>query len=276
MLAEERKLRIREILAVQRTVTVTGLTQALGVTTATVRRDLAALELEGTLIRSHGGATSRSASTDLQLSYDALQRTNRAEKQAIALEAERLIQEGDTVFLEGSTTVYELACLLVHRTRLTVVTNSPPILEKLQQSSGLIVMSTGGELQKDTAYLSGAWAQQALSQIRVDKAIFGVSALDLSYGVSTTRPGLAEVKKLLVRCAKTRIALADHSKFGRQDFVYVGPVTDYDIIVTDTKTSQSQIAEFREQGIRVLVAGATVSKVVDHKRTQTNKLPKNS
>jgi DeoR family transcriptional regulator, fructose operon transcriptional repressor len=256
MLADERKHRIREILAVQRTVTVSALTQIMGVTTATVRRDLAALELEGILIRSHGGATSRSASTDLQLPYEALQRTNRAEKQMIALEAERLIQEGDTVFLEGSTTVFELACLLTNRSHLTVVTNSPPILEKLQRSAGVTVMSTGGELQKDTAYLTGVWAQQALSQIRVDKAIFGVSAIDSSYGVSTTRPGLAEIKKLLVRCAKKRIALADHTKFGQQDFVYVGPVTDYDIIVTDAKTSPSHIAKLREQGVEVVIAGA--------------------
>ena len=203
MLAEERRMRIRELLANQRTVTASALTQMLGVTTATIRRDLAALEDEGILVRSHGGAVSRTSSTDFQLSYETLRRSNRPEKQAIASEAERLVLDGDIVFLEGSTTVYELACLLGNRSRLTVVTNSPPILERLQHSSGVTVMATGGDLQKDTAYLSGLWTQRALSEIKVDKAIFGVSAIDPEYGISTTRSALAEVKKMLVRAAKS-------------------------------------------------------------------------
>ena len=254
MLAEERRLRIREFLAAHRTVTVADLTKTLKVTTATIRRDLAELEVEGALVRSHGGAVSRTASTDFQLPYEALRKSNTSEKEAIAAEADRLIQEGDTVFLEGSTTVFELACLIFRRTRLTVVTNSPPILDKLQRSPGITVMSTGGELQKDTAYLSGVWAQRALSEIRVDKAVLGVSAIDLEYGISTTRPALAEVKKLLVRAAKTRIALVDHTKFGKQDFVHVGPVTDYNVIVTDWATPAKIVAELRDKGVEVIVA----------------------
>lgn len=254
MLAEERRMRIRELLANQRTVTASALTQMLGVTTATIRRDLAALEDEGILVRSHGGAVSRTSSTDFQLSYETLRRSNRPEKQAIASEAERLVLDGDIVFLEGSTTVYELACLLGNRSRLTVVTNSPPILERLQHSSGVTVMATGGDLQKDTAYLSGLWTQRALSEIKVDKAIFGVSAIDPEYGISTTRSALAEVKKMLVRAAKSRIALADHTKFGKQDFVYVGPISDYHTVVTDSETPQKYIDELREAGVEVIIA----------------------
>lgn len=254
MLAEERRMRIREMLAAQRTVTVSGLMNAFHVTTATIRRDLAELENEGVLVRSHGGAVSRTASTDFQLPYEALRKSNTTEKEAIALEADRLIQDGDTVFLEGSTTVYELACVLSKRSHLTVVTNSPPILNKLQGSSGISVMSTGGELQKDTAYLSGAWALRSLAEIRVDKAILGVSAIDLEYGISTTRPALAEVKRALVKAAKTRIALVDHSKFGKQDFVHVGPISDYQVIVTESGTPPKMIAELKNLGIEVLIA----------------------
>lgn len=254
MLAEERRIRIREMLGAQRTVTVADLTSTFEVTTATIRRDLAELEDEGVLVRSHGGAVSRAASTDFQLPYEALRKSNTTEKNLIALEADRLIQDGDTVFLEGSTTVFELACLLSKRPRLTVVTNSPPILDKLQRSPGITVMSTGGELQKDTAYLSGVWALSSLSEIRVDKAVLGVSAIDLEYGISTTRPALAEVKKMLVKTAKTRIALVDHTKFGRQDFVHVGPTTDYQVIVTDSGTPLKCITELREKGIEVIVA----------------------
>jgi DeoR family fructose operon transcriptional repressor len=254
MLAEERRLRIRELLTAQRTVAVSDLTKALAVTTATIRRDLAVLESEGILARSHGGAVSRAASTDFQLPYEALRRSNMSEKEAIAAEADRLIHDGDTVFLEGSTTVFELACLIAKRTRLTIVTNSPPILDRLQRSAGITLMSTGGELQKDTAYLSGDWTLRTLSEIRVDKAVLGVSAIDLDYGISTTRPALAEVKKMLVKAAKIRIALADHTKFGKQGFVYVGPVTDYQYIVTDSGITQKSASELRERGIDVVIA----------------------
>lgn len=254
MLAEERRFRIREMLSAQRTVSASQLCDGLGVTAATIRRDLAALEEEGVLVRSHGGAVSRMSSTNFQPSYETLRRSQSEEKQAIAREAERLVLDGDTIFLEGSTTVYELAGQLNHRNRLTVVTNSPTIVCQLQRSSGVTVLCTGGDLQKDTFYLSGEWAQRALSEIRLDKAILGVSAIDPAYGVSTANHAEAQIKKMITRAAKTRIALADHTKFGTQSFAFVGAVTDIDILVTDSGTDPKHIQELRELGMEVIVA----------------------
>jgi DeoR family fructose operon transcriptional repressor len=253
LLAEERRFRIREILSRQRTVMASELIRMLGVTAATVRRDLAVLQKEGVLVRSHGGAVSRTSSTSFQPSYDALGRINRAEKQAIAWEAERLILDGEAIFLEGSTTVYELARRLLHR-RLTVITNSPPIIELFQRSQHVSVISTGGELQKDVFYLSGVWAQTALSEIRVDKAVLGVSAIDPAYGVSTASPAEAQIKKMILRAARVSIALADHSKFGNQGFAYVCPITDIDILVTDSATDPKYLNPLRESGLQLIVA----------------------
>lgn len=254
MLAEERRFRIREILSVQRTVNAADLIETLGVTAATIRRDLEALEKDGVLVRSHGGAVSRTSSTNFQPSYEALARSNPAAKQAIAREAEKLILDGDTLFLEGSTTVFELARHLLNRQRLTVVTNSPPIVYQLQRAPGIRVMCTGGELQKDVFYLSGLWAQRSLDEIRVDKAILGVSAIDPSYGISTASQAEAQIKKTLLRISKLRIALADHSKFGKQSFAQVGPATDLDMLITDSGTDASHLEKFREMGINVIVA----------------------
>jgi len=134
--------------------------------------------------------------------------------------------------------VYELACGLNQRNRLTVVTNSPTIVCQLQRSSGVTVLCTGGDLQKDTFYFSGEWAQRALSEIRLDKAVLGVSAIDLSYGSPppTTR---GTDQEDITRAAKTRIALADHTKFGTQSFAYVGPVTDIDILEPNPAPTQN-------------------------------------
>ena len=271
MLAEERRLRIREILSAQRTVTASDLCAALGVTAATVRRDLAALEQDGVLVRSHGGAVSRMSSTKFQPSYETLSHSHSVEKQAIARAAQHLVLDGDTVFLEGSTTVYELARGLHQRNRLTVVTNSPTIVCQLQRSSGVTVLCTGGDLQKDTFYFSGEWAQRALSEIRLDKAILGVSAIDLSYGISTANHAEAQIKKMITRAAKTRIALADHTKFGTQSFAYVGPIADIDVLVTDSGTDAKYIKGLREAGVEVVVAELQATPKSQRKRTHSNK-----
>ena len=269
MLAEERRFQIREILAAQRTITASDLCEKLKVTDATIRRDLAVLEQEGVLVRSHGGAVSRMSSTNFQPSYDALLRSNSQEKQEIARAAEQLVLDGDTIFLEGSTTVLELARRLIHRNRLTVVTNSPTIVCALQRSAGATVLCTGGDLQRDTFYLSGEWAQRALSEIRLDKAILGVSAIDPQYGVSTANHAEAQIKKMVTKAAKTRIALADNGKFGKQCFAYVGPVTDFNILVTDSGTDPRFIKDLREAGLQVIVSesGSPPAKSANHKHS---------
>jgi DeoR/GlpR family transcriptional regulator of sugar metabolism len=163
--------------------------------------------------------------------------------------------------------VYELARGLNQRNRLTVVTNSPTIVCQFQRSSGVTVLCTGGDLQKDTLYFSGEWAQRALSEIRLDKAILGVSAIDLSYGVSTANHAEAQIKKMITRAAKTRIALADHSKFGMQSFAYVGPVADIDVLVTDSGTDPKYLDGLREAGVEVVVAGLRETRRIKHKGT---------
>lgn len=271
MLAEERRFQIREILVAQRTVSASDLCDRLRVTAATIRRDLAALEQEGVLVRSHGGAVSRMSSTNFQPTYDALLRSESEEKRQIARVAEQFVLDGDTIFLEGSTTVFELARRLIHRNRLTVVTNSPTIVCELQRSAGVTVMCTGGHLHKDTFYLSGEWTQRALSEIRLDKAILGVSAIDPQYGVSTAHHAEAQITRMVSKAAKTRIALADHTKFGRQRFAFVGPVTDIDILVTDSGTETAYVDQLREAGLQVMVAeNPAGARVLNHAHSNKN------
>src|SRR5207248_3045271 len=104
MLAEERRCQIREMLTAQRTVSASDLCERLKVTAATIRRDLATLEQEGVLVRSHGGAVSRMSSTNFQPTYDTLSKSESEEKRQIARAAEQFVLDGDTIFLESSTT----------------------------------------------------------------------------------------------------------------------------------------------------------------------------
>jgi DeoR/GlpR family transcriptional regulator of sugar metabolism len=128
------------------------------------------------------------------------------------------------------------------------------------------VLCTGGDLQKDTFYFSGEWAQRALSEIRLDKAVLGVSAIDISYGVSTANHAEAQIKRMITRAAKTRIALADHTKFGTQSFAYVGPVSDIDVLVTDSATDPKYLKALREAGVEVIVAEIQQTRKGIHKK----------
>ena len=98
-----------------------------------------------------------------------------------------------------------------------------------------------------------------------------MSAIDLSYGISTANHAEAQIKKMITRAAKTRIALADHSKFGTQSFAYVGPVADIDVLVTDSGTKPEYIKGLREAGVEVIVAELQETRKKQHKRAQMNK-----
>jgi DeoR family fructose operon transcriptional repressor len=88
----------------------------------------------------------------------------------------------------------------------------------------------------------------------LDKAVLGVSAIDPGYGISTANHAEAQLKKMIAKAAKIRIALADHSKFGKQSFAYVGPVSDINTLVTDSGTDAKYINDLREAGLEVIVA----------------------
>ena len=272
MLAEERKFRITEILSRQRSVSAADLTAMLGVTAATIRRDLAELEQKGLLVRSHGGAVSKSNTTSFQPSYELQGKLNPEEKKRIAAEAARLVLDGETIFLEGSTTVAEIVPHLHAYKRLTVVTNSPLILFQLYQYPAISVIATGGELRHDIFYLSGVWTQRALHEIRVDKAFMGVSAVDPAYGISTASQAEATIKQAITRSARVRVGLADYSKFGKQSFAFVGPITDLQVVVTDEKTSKDILKTVEEAGVKVIVAGGTYpGRIRNQKRGRTGK-----
>jgi DeoR/GlpR family transcriptional regulator of sugar metabolism len=100
------------------------------------------------------------------------------------------------------------------------------------------------------------WTRRVLSEIRLDKAVLGVTAIDPLYGMSSASHAEAEVKQLLIKAARQRIALADHTKFGKQSYAFVGPVTDIDILVTDAGVDGTYVQQLQEKGVQVVIANA--------------------
>ena len=170
MLAIERKNEILAILQKEQRVLVSELSQKYDVTDETIRRDLEKLESEGYVKRTYGGAVlNKNTSMDLPLRIR--EKNNRREKQIIARLVAQVVEEGDSIMLDASSTSLMIAKELKDMNKLTVVTNSVEVLIELAGHEGVRVISTGGMLRDSSLSLIGTAAQKALSGYNVDKAI---------------------------------------------------------------------------------------------------------
>jgi len=246
----ERKDQILDLITRKGRITVDELIDAFKVSGATIRRDLEFLEHQGSITRAHGGAMSKSR---VSLEPDFFEEKEKflEEKKRIGEEATKLIEEEEVIFLEASTTVLQLARNLKNRRNLTVVTNSLDIACELEESKGINLILTGGNLKRKTHALIGPLAETTLSQMRLDKAFIGISALDISYGITTATMEEAKTRKDVIRASNKLIVLCDHSKFGKQNFAYVGPLELIDVLITDKGIPDEMRKEMERKGVEV-------------------------
>jgi DeoR family fructose operon transcriptional repressor len=246
----ERKDQILDLITRKGRITVDELIEKFKVSGATIRRDLEFLEHQGLITRAHGGATSKSR-VSLEADFFEEKEKFLEEKRRIGEEAAKLIEEGEVIFLEASTTVLQLARNLKNRRNLTVVTNSLDIACELEKSKGINLILTGGNLKRKTHALIGPLAETTLSQMRLDKAFIGISALDISYGITTATMEEAKTRKDIIRASNKLIVLCDHSKFGKQNFAYVGPLELIDVLITDKGIPDEMRKEMERKGVEV-------------------------
>lgn len=226
--------RQREIL---RQLYVTGyvgakeLAATLSVDSSTIRRDLDALARAGRLERTHGGARALAGAVDVP--YAIKQREHLAAKQAIAAAACALVREGDSVLLDSGSTTYQLAIELRSRRDLTIVTNDLLIGHAVADYPGVRLLVTGGEMLNSTYTLFGDRAVAFVEALRVDWTFLGVDAIEISTGITNTNTLEIPLKRMMLAVARTRVALADSSKFGQRALVRVADVTELDRIITD-------------------------------------------
>jgi DeoR family fructose operon transcriptional repressor len=250
---EERWQQILGHLALVGRIRVARLAELLTVSEATVRRDLEAMQAQGLLQRTHGGAV-LPRPTAFEVSFDEGLSRALAEKRAIGRRAAALVQEGDTLIIESGSTTLEFARLLVGMKALTVLTNSLVIAKELAENEGIEVLVLGGSLRRRSASLVGPWVSEILRNVRADKAVLGVNGLSAAFGLSAPNPFTAESRAAMLQAARTRIALADHSKLGMETLYRVAPLDALDILVTDSAATDEQLAPVREAGVEVLVA----------------------
>lgn len=255
MLAIERKNEILSILQKEERVLVSELSRQYQVTEETIRRDLEKLEKEGFVKKTYGGAVlNKHITTDMPLKIR--EKTNRKEKQMIARKVSELIEEGECIMLDSSSTSLMIAQELKKMKKLTVITNSVEVLIELSGNEGIKVISTGGVLRDSSLSLVGRATQDVLSRYNVDKAILSCKGVDCNKGVTDSHEMEAEVKTSMRDSAKTTVLAADSSKLGEVYFVKVMEFVPGDILVTDQITRSCKV-NLEERGVRVYSNGVT-------------------
>ncbi|GIL35200.1 DeoR/GlpR family DNA-binding transcription regulator [Phycicoccus jejuensis] len=235
MLASQRRAAILSIVEEHGAARVSELVDQLGVSDMTVRRDIERLDGDGLLERVHGGAVAITPRATDEPGFTAKSTLMTAEKQAIALEAARLVQPGATIGISAGTTTYELARAVRDVPQLTVVTNSVPVAQLLHesQSAAHVVVLTGGVRTPSDA-LVGPVAVTALAGLHVDRLFLGAHGIDRAAGLTTPNLVEAETNRALVRSARSVCVLADRSKIGIVGLSTFMDLSEVDTLITDS------------------------------------------
>ena len=255
MLAIERKNEILDKLRAEQRVLVSDLAEYYHVTEETIRRDLDKLEKEGYATKTYGGAILGN-STKTDLSYTIRNKTNVEAKNQIAAIASRLIEDGDHLMLDDSSTSLYLAKKLKEKKNLTVITNSVELVMELNGVESWTILLTGGRLKPESLALVGDQTQQMLRQYHVDKALLSCKGLDLDAGVTDSSEFHAQTKQSMLHCAKKRILILDSSKFDKVSFINIAPLDAFDTVVTNAVPSRAWLDCFAEHHIECLYPGA--------------------
>ena len=231
----------------------------LGVSAATLRRDLDHLAQQQLLTRTHGGAVSNSTSYDLPLGYKVARRA--AEKRRIAAAAVERVPQGRVVGLNGGTTTTEVARALATRADLhaaaggptiTVVTNALNIANELVVRPHVKIVVTGGVVRPQSYELIGPLAMPLLEQVTLDFAILGVNAVDPVRGASAHHEGEAGINRLMASRATTVMVVADSTKLGAAAFARICGAEEIDVLITDAGASDEAVKPFEDFGVTVV------------------------
>ena len=249
MLAIARKNFIREQLREHKSIQITALAEMLNVTKETIRRDLKIMEENGELIRTHGGAyILDGVQNDLDISTRQVLRTS--EKEIIAGKCESLIQNGDYIFLDSSSTAWFIAKAIKHR-KVAVLTVSLEIINLLAGSPSVRLFAVGGEYSEATRSFSGNSAIQNLERYFFDKAFISCRSVSLEAGLTDTNVDDAMLHRLALSHAHESYLAIDYSKLNRSSFAGIAPVASLDGIIMEQPFPEDWVRHLNEHNVQI-------------------------
>ncbi|MNZ39412.1 HTH-type transcriptional repressor GlcR [compost metagenome] len=217
---------------------------------ATIRRDLAEIEMEGILKRTHGGVIIEQWTHD-EPSFNERSSQQLDEKIRIGKLAASLVEDGENIIIDSGTTTLHIASHLVHRNNITVITNDINVAAVLRDARGIKVILTGGELYPSSYMLNGMLTDHVLKSLHVEKAFIGTPALHPKHGLMHPEALLVPAKQGMITAAGEIIVVTDHSKLGKLSLHTVAPNSSIHTLITGNEASEFDVQPFEDQGVLV-------------------------
>jgi DeoR family galactitol utilization operon repressor len=244
----EREKEVLRLITSDSSLSVTEISDMLGVSTVTIRSDLASLEAQGYIIRSRGGAHPAFHPEILRRQTSQLDEKNR-----IARKAASFVNDGDTIMIEAGTTTALIAKYLAGKRNIRIVTNSTLIVPYARSNPGIHLSVVGGTFRPETEALVGPMALSSLDSFYVKTAFVGTDGFSLENGLSSHFLEAAAVLKKVVERSEKTILVADSSKYGNTGFVSILPITAVSKIVTDSGLSDGAVEQLKKRGVEVVL-----------------------
>jgi DeoR/GlpR family transcriptional regulator of sugar metabolism len=250
---QERLEQTLALLRAQGRVSVADLGRRFRVSAVTIRNDLATLEQQGHLLRTHGGAVPCPNSSSEPPAFALRKELHQDEKERIGRAAAALVRDGDSIALDASTTAWQIARNLKDRRELTVITNGLFIAVEFLDSPDVTVIMPGGSLRVASASLVGDEGACILERYHVQKGFFGAGGFTLEEGLTDTNQYEVELKQRMVERSKEVIAVVDSSKWRQVTFAALASVDQLDRVIADDGAPPDMVAHLREHGVEVVL-----------------------
>lgn len=253
MITYERRQSLLDLLRKQPGLRVPELAAVLHVSEGTVRNDLNALEQQGLLARVHGGAVLHQQDQFQNNSFLRRYQQNAAAKLAIASAAAVLVNDGDSILLDASTTAYYFAKALSERQRLRVMTNGFEVARELAQNTTNTVILIGGIVNNESSSVTGLLSEHIIEELHIQKAFLSCSGFSLESGMTEVHLAEAQLKRKVIESSQELFALVDSSKFGREDLTSFARPEKISRLFTDPHLSSDWTERLKQAGIAFTV-----------------------
>ncbi len=250
--SSSRRMDIFNLLQKNKTVEVGELARLFHVSTMTIRRDLELLEKQGLVTKNYGGAMLNQTAA-IEPSFTLKQKTQLDGKMNIAKEAARFVQDGDSILIDCGTTTLQL-CRFIQDKRLTVITNSWPIVSYLQANPKIKLILAPGIYSSTSNGVISAMTIDFFHQFQADKVFMGTQGFSLSEGASVPDVEDAQVKRALIQSGRKKFLMVDHEKFDAHYLCRHANANEFDMIITDKEIDERWIKEAESRKLPLLVA----------------------
>jgi DeoR/GlpR family transcriptional regulator of sugar metabolism len=257
MFARERQQQIYRLVEEHGRALVTDLAERFDVSEQTVRKDLLVLEREGRVVRTHGGAIAIDRGRP-ELGFDVRRRIEAQAKASIGAAAAAIVEDGETIAFDASTTALEVARQLRQRggwRSLTVITNGLRIAEELAGQDGITILVPGGTMRWEALSVVGPWGDGFFRRINIARAFLGAAGFTIQAGLTDATEEEAQIKRAMVASSMEVTAIVDHSKWGRAALATFCRTDRLARVVTDAPAPSSMVAALDATGIQLTEAG---------------------